>query len=166
MDHFSIAVDSLSPATQNKAIQQCLDKLYLEKKVIAVLIKLRKATGQLKFRLYDMERGYSGSSNLDISDEKSFQLIRIIENVGLDITLLGNAPGETGFGSRSTRTVAHAILDALQLTLEDLNFLRTTYEQVLKSENVASFTLKTIGFYKGIVDGPVSITNEENSLRI
>jgi hypothetical protein len=132
LPEFGQAVAKLPADKQREVTEEVLKKFNHEIAIINKLKKMRKSNGQLKFRLWDMERALSGSVADTYQDNALKELLRIIGNIELDLQILAESPNTIGLSKYSGRKVAHAVLNEVKpdaAKLSDAQFtLRETYE--------------------------------------
>lgn len=111
------AIKNLCQEKKHQVIMQVLKKFNQEIVIINLLKQMRKANGQLKFQLWDMEPAYSGTTFDNPEEECQFtQLQRILGHVESLIQLLEKKLNTCYFNSYATRKVAHAVLDVVKPT--------------------------------------------------
>lgn len=107
-------LETLSIDKQHTITKQMFEKFNQEIAIINKLKKMRKSMGQLKFRIWDMERALNGNL-IDAPEEMALQkLIMIVANIGADLILMGLLTGTLAPNQYFGRRVAHAVLETLK----------------------------------------------------
>ena len=159
---FGKAIQGLPANKQHDAIEIIRSKFNQELAVIAILKRLRKATGQLKFRIWDMERTFSGDPSDKYEELASLEFQRIINNLLSEIEIVGQKPNangvaqsnaKIGFNRPSARITTHAILDVIKPEASVLKEVQTNIRKLQ-----CGFFYKVVtkpclhGFHQGIMD--------------
>jgi hypothetical protein len=133
LPEFGKAIEKLPADKQREVTEQLLKKFNQEIALINKLKKMRKSNGQLKFRLWDMERSYSGSAIDGPEDNPLQELRRIISSIEIDLVI----PNIVGLSKYSGRRVAHAVLEVVKpdaATLTEMqNLMREGRDMIEKS---------------------------------
>jgi hypothetical protein len=142
------------PKEKKEGWLRCLHKEFnKEERIIAVLRKLRKGTGQLKFRQYDMERSANGTADeslLTIADRVRIILGQILFDIGMIKQMQDGVILPAIF----TLVLGHAILDAIQLeqgVLESVQYQIREIEHILTSDPIAR------NYIRAIYEGPTAL---------
>lgn len=114
LPEFGKAIEKLPADKQRNMVNLALKKLNQEGAIIEKLKKMRKSTGQLKFRIWDMERALSGGSVDGPTATAAQELQRIIGSIEVDLHVLGDMPNTVGLSKYSGRRAAQAVLDAVK----------------------------------------------------
>lgn len=107
-------IAKLSADKQHNITEQIRQKFNQENTLIYKLKKMRKSMGQLKFRLWDMERVLSGTI-IDTPDKTApEELAQIIANIGIELIGMGILPGTIEPSAYSGKKVAQALLETIK----------------------------------------------------
>ncbi|MDP3267529.1 MAG: hypothetical protein Q8M40_00635 [Legionella sp.] len=162
LPEFGAKIEKFPLAKQEELKKIAYAKYLQEASIIATLKHLSLSIGQLKFRLYDMERYLSGSlyDNSPL-DSVVTEIVRIIANIEADLNLIGKPQGSNPLLPSFSRIVAHAVLNALQLELSLFNQFkeRMNYERLLPIIKISNPNIHQ--FYSGISDWPKMIADRE-----
>ena len=112
---FAMMIKDLPEDKRNKAIISVFSKFNREIAILNKLKKMRKANGHLKFRLWDMERAYSGHRLYDSPEQTQAQALnRYISNIILDISSVGTLPEQIALSEYSIRKIAQVAVELIQ----------------------------------------------------
>jgi hypothetical protein len=166
LPNFAKAIKALPLDKQDEVIEQARKKFNQEVSVINTLKHLRKSTGQLKFRLYDMERPTSGSLYDSFAVNTPLaQPIRLLISLEVDLGMLGMPQGSMPLLASYARIVAHAALDAIQVEEPVLKAVQDHMRVATSNSEYLLFAKKNVQkFVQGILEGPVSLPEEEHVL--
>lgn len=130
LPEFAKAIEKLPADKQREVTEPLLKKFNQEMAIINKLKKMRKSNGQLKFRIWDMERSLSGSV-IDVPNGTALQeLTRIIGNIETELSLLGRVPNTVELSKYSGRKVAHAVLEVVKPEAATLTAIQNQMRQV------------------------------------
>ncbi len=129
LPEFGRAVATLPVDKQREVIEEARKKLNHEIAIINKLKKMRKLSGQLKFRLWDMERALSGSVSDTYEENAVKELLRIIGNIEIELNILDRLPDSVGPSKYSGRKVAHAVLNEIKPNAANLLEVQRTFRE-------------------------------------
>ncbi len=157
LPEFGAKIDKFPLAKQEELKKIAYAKYLQEASIIATLKHLSLSIGQLKFRLYDMERFLSGGlfdNSHKKPDSEVTEIVRIIANIEVDLGLIGKPQGSNPLLPSYSRIVAHAVLNALQLEYSLFKQVKEAlgYERALPLIKISRPNIYQ--FYSGISDWP------------
>lgn len=163
LPEFGAKIEKFPLAKQEELKKIAYAKYLQEASIIATLKHLSLSIGQLKFRLYDMERFLSGGL-LDyshIQDSEVTEIVRIIVNIEADLYLIGKPQGINPLLPSYSRIVAHAVINTLELEYPLFKQVKEAlnYERLLPTLKISR--PNTYQFYSGISDWPKMIADRE-----
>ena len=150
LPEFGMMIKDLPTDKRNEAIQIVFKKFNQEIAIINKLKKMRQSNGQLKFRLWDMERYFSGSMLFDspLLQTPAIELHRFINNVRMDIHVLGASPGKIPLSKYSIHRTVQAIAEIIKpeetTTFENI---KNDYRSAIKSGLLFLFEEKSIKIF-------------------
>lgn len=163
LPEFGAKIEKFPLAKQEELKKIAYGKYLQEASIIATLKHLSLSIGQLKFRLYDMERFLSGGF-LDyshIQDSEVTEIVRIIVNIEADLNLIGKPQGSNPLLPSYSRIVAHAVLNTLQLEHSLFKQVKAALNYELLLPTIKMSRPNTYQFYSGISDWPKMIADRK-----
>ena len=140
LPEFGRAIKKLPANKKREVIEQVRKIFNQEVAIINKLKKMRKCFGQLKFRIWDMERIYSGST-LDGPEETALQeLTRVLGSIESDMGVLGRIANTLEHSKYSAHRIADAVLETV---IPEAVTLRAVQKQIREARE-ASFGLYSI----------------------
>ena len=165
---FGRAIEKVPKESQVTVIDYIRHQFNQERAVIITLKKMRKSIGQLKFRLWDMDRGDSGG-DLDSDDSRLLEIQRVLNSIQLDLTMISKLPNTIVVNEFLARVVARNVLTILNPEPEFRSFLYTTYNNlffsVRRSRNIKPIEKTAKGFFYGMLH-TLSMDSEVESCRL
>lgn len=154
LPEFGLALNKLPTDKQRIAIDIARQHFNLEVKMINHIKKVRKSIGQLKFRLWDMEPGYSGSSidkpkSGSVLIDRHHEFFRIITNIEFNIMSLGQLKNTVAIRLSSGRKIAGILLEILQ---PNAKFLDLYLECVKRTPLWELLSPGVKGYYKMMIE--------------
>ena len=166
---FGSVIEKLPLDKRCGVTEQVRKKFNQEVAIINKLKKMRKSIGQLKFRLWDMERTFSGSS-IDKPGVCAFEeLQRIVASIEVDLGVLGKIDGTVELSKYSGHRVADAVLDAVKPEVVDLKSLQNLIRTVREALRGLPFFFMPAqppgqrAYDDAILDAPVSLSQSSTS---
>jgi hypothetical protein len=130
---FAESIKKFPLSTQQELIVSLHKKFNQEISIINLLKKLRKSSGQLKFRIWDMERALSGGI-LDNLETSKFDLI--LGNLSMELSLFGKLPDTSFLLSFVGRRMGEIMLS---IAKPDPITINEIYEEILKGREMRRF---------------------------
>lgn len=140
LPEFARTIEKLSPDKQCEVTELVFKKFNQEIAIINKLKSMRKSTGQLKFRIWDMERQASGGLFDGPENTELEKLKRIIISIQVDLFVLGVLPGTVELSKYSARKAAHAVLEVVK---PETDALTTMQKQIIQGREVLGFLRQT-----------------------
>lgn len=160
LPEFGRAIEKLPADKQREVTEVVLKKFNQEMAIIHKLKRMRKSNGQLKFRIWDMERPWSGSATDGLEETALQELTRIISNIEIDLLVVGTLPNTLGLSRYSGRRVAHAVLEVVKPEAATLTVVQNQMREYRDRQRQSFFyflssTPAQRAFDDAIIDAPV-----------
>jgi len=159
LPEFGKLIEEFPAEKKREVIAELLKKFNHERAIIGKLKKVRKSFGQLKFRIWDMERAYSGGIIDEFKSTAIQELTRIIGSIEVDLNVLK-------FDKYVGRRAAHTVMQTVKPEVATL----TAVQNQIRTARILPLFLTsqqpgTLAFDDAILAGPELAEPEQHSER-